>query len=172
VTAEAEQRQRPGRLGTTVARLARLLTRPRPLFTRFTRLQAAVLRASRGRIRRSFLFAGGQPVLSLTTTGRRSGRLRSTTVAYMRDGDAYVVTAVALGSERDPAWVLNLTANPAAEIEVGGRRIPVIARRARGREEERLWRRWVERLPATESFREISGRQIPVMVLEPRELAD
>jgi deazaflavin-dependent oxidoreductase (nitroreductase family) len=127
-----------------------------------------VLRASRGRIRRSLLFAGGQPVLSLTTTGRRSGRSRSTTVAYMRDGESYVVTGVALGSERHPAWVLNLTANPAAEIEVGGKRIPVTARRARGAEEQRLWRRWVERLPATEAFREIAGREIPVMVLKPR----
>jgi F420H(2)-dependent quinone reductase len=155
--------------GAALARLARLLTRPRRAFTAFTRLHAWALRASRGRIRRSFLFAGGQPVLSLTTTGRHSGRLRSTVVAYMRDGDAYVITAVTLGSERDPAWFLNLTANPHAEVEVDGQRTTVLARRASGEEEQRLWQRWLERLPATETFRSIAGRKIPVVVLEPGE---
>src|SRR4051794_23929811 len=96
------------------ARAVRLLTRPRPLVTRFTRLQAAFLRASRGRYRRSRLFAGGQPVLSLTTTGRRSGRRRSTIVAYLADGPNYAVFGMNLGSERDPAWALNLDATPAA----------------------------------------------------------
>jgi deazaflavin-dependent oxidoreductase (nitroreductase family) len=150
-----------------MARMVRLLTRPRPIFTAFTRLHARVLRLSRGRIRRSVLLAGGQPVLSLTTTGRRSGQSRSTVVAYMRDGGAYVVTAVTLGSERDPAWFLNLDADPQAEIDVEGKRIAVVARRAMGSERQRLWDLWLERLPATEAFSEIAGREIPVLVLEP-----
>jgi deazaflavin-dependent oxidoreductase (nitroreductase family) len=160
--------QAPGRAGLAMARLARLLTRPRPLFTAFTRFQAWMLRASRGRIRRSVVFAGGQPVLSLTTTGRRSGRRRSTMVSYMREGDAYVVSGVTLGSERDPAWCLNLMSDPEAEIVVDGKRIAVVARRVEGEERQRLWRRWVERLPATAAFSQISGREIPVMLLEPK----
>ena len=151
-----------------LTRLARLFTRPRALTTRFTRLHAAILRLSRGRIRRSVVLAGGQPVLSLTTTGRRSGRTRSTTVAYLRDGDALVVTGVNLGNERDPSWCRNLEAQPEATVVVAGERRPVRARRARGEEAERLWRLWIERVPATESFRRISGREIPVFVLEPR----
>ena len=155
------------RIGRLAARLVRLLTRPRPLVTRFTRLQAWVLRRSRGRIRRSLIFGGGQPVLSLTTTGRRSGRERSTMVAYMRVGADYVVTAANLGNERDPAWFLNLMAEPRARIVVKGRSIAVSARRAAGEEAERLWRLWVERLPAAQTFAGIAGREVPVVVLEP-----
>jgi deazaflavin-dependent oxidoreductase (nitroreductase family) len=154
-------------VSAALARLLRLLTRPRPLVTRFTRLHAWVLRASRGRIRRSLVLGGGQPVLSLTTTGRHSGRVRSTVIAYMRvDGD-YVVTAANLGSERDPAWFLTLMADPHAQIEVYGRPTAVVARRATGDEARRLWKRWIERLPAAETFRGIAGREIPVIILEP-----
>jgi deazaflavin-dependent oxidoreductase (nitroreductase family) len=164
---EAEPEQRQGGISGALARLVRLLTRPRPLVTRFTRLHAWVLRTSRGRIRRSLLLGGGQPVLSLTTTGRHSGRVRSTVIAYMRVDDAYVVTAANLGSERDPAWFLNLIADSRAQIDVDGRHTAVIARRAIGDEARRLWQRWIERLPAAETFRGIAGREIPVIVLEP-----
>lgn len=167
MTAATHPENRSGCLATALARTVRLLTRPRPIFTAFTRLHARVLRLSRGRIRRSVLLAGGQPVLSLSTIGRRSGQSRSTVVAYMRDGGAYVVTAVTLGSERDPAWFLNLDADPRGEIDVEGSRIAVVARRAKGSERQHLWDLWLERLPATEAFSEIAGREIPVLVLEP-----
>ena len=152
---------------TIVARLIRLVSRVRPLQTRVSRAQAWVIERSRGRHRRSIVFGGGQPVLSLTTTGRRSGARRSTTVAYLRDGANLVVTGVNLGNERPPAWVLNLDANPSAEVFVEGERRAVRARRAAGAERDRLWTAWVHRLPATETFQRIAGREIPVVVLEP-----
>jgi deazaflavin-dependent oxidoreductase (nitroreductase family) len=164
---KAEHERGQWSVSGALARLVRLLTRPRPLVTRFTRLHAWVLRASRGRIRRSLLLGGGQPVLSLTTTGRHSGRVRSTVIAYMRVDDAYVVTAANLGNERDPAWFLNLMADSHAQIDVDGQHTAVIARRATGDEARRLWQRWIERLPAAETFRGIAGREIPVIVLEP-----
>jgi deazaflavin-dependent oxidoreductase (nitroreductase family) len=150
----------------TLARVARLFTRPRWLVTRFTRFQAWALRRAGGRIRRSRLLAGGQPVLSLTTAGRRSGRARSTVVAYLREGDTYFVTAGNLGSDRSPAWSLNLEADPRAEVEVGGERFSVRARRLDGVEAERVWRRLIERVPAVEAFRRLPRREIPVIALE------
>jgi len=107
------------------------------------------------------------PVLSITTTGRRSGQRHSTVVAYMRDEHRLVVTAANLGHERPPAWFLNLMALPNAEVELEGRRLPVTARRAKGHEAAELWRRWLELLPAADAFRAIAGREIPVVVLEP-----
>jgi deazaflavin-dependent oxidoreductase (nitroreductase family) len=85
----------------------------------------------------------------------------------MKVGDDYVVTAANLGSEVDPAWYLNLVTNPRAEIEVGGRSVTVNARRAHGEEAHQLWERWVQRLPAADTFRHIAGREIPVIVLAP-----
>jgi deazaflavin-dependent oxidoreductase (nitroreductase family) len=155
------------RLQLMGARLVRLVTRPRWIVTRFTRLHAAAVRASGGRLRRSRLLAGGQPVLSLTTTGRRSGQQRETIVAYLRDGGDYAVFAMNLGSERDPAWCLNLDAHPGAAVHVDGEGFRVSARRASGAEAERLWSAYVSRLPASEHFRTIAGREIPIFVLTP-----
>jgi uncharacterized protein len=152
--------------GDRLARIVRLASRPRWLITRFTRQHAWLLRHSRGRLRRSRLFAAGQPVASLTTTGRRSGAPRSTAVAYFRDGNDFVITAANLGNERDPSWCHNLDANPSATLVVAGQRIAVTALRAEGEEADRLWARWLELQPAAGAFERISGRRIPVFRLQ------
>jgi deazaflavin-dependent oxidoreductase (nitroreductase family) len=90
-------------------------------------------------------------------------------VAYMRVGAGYVVTAANLGNERDPAWFLNLTSEPRARIVVEGRSLAVTARRTTGEEAQRLWQLWTERLPGAQTFADIAGREIPVVVLEPGE---
>jgi deazaflavin-dependent oxidoreductase (nitroreductase family) len=124
-------------------------------------------RLSRGRIRRSLALAGGQPVLSLTTIGRRSGSERSTAVAYVPYGDGWTIGALNLGSDRTPAWCLNLQANPGAWVEVGGARRAVRAREATGKEAERLWADFITQLSTIEHSRELAQRHVPVMVLEP-----
>jgi hypothetical protein len=52
---------------------------------------------------------------------------------------------------------------------VAARLRTVVARHAFNDEARQLWARWVERLPAADAFREIAGRDIPVVVLEPRD---
>lgn len=144
---------------------------PRWLATRITRAHAMLLRASGGRIKRSWAFALGQHVTPITTIGRRSGKPRTTVIAYFRDGDSIVTTAANLGSTRDPAWALNLEANPEATVILDRRRQRVRARRVRGRERERLWARWEEIQPPAKGVAAIAGREIPVFVLEPLEPA-
>jgi deazaflavin-dependent oxidoreductase (nitroreductase family) len=153
-------------VGPALARAMRLPMRVRAATTRVTRTHAWLLRLTRGRLRRSWLFAAGQPVLSLTTTGRRSGQRRSTTVAYFVEGDSLCLAAMALGSTTNPAWALNLEADPRATIDVGGRTIEVTARRTSGAEADRLWRRWLELQPSAAAMREQSGREIPLFVLD------
>jgi len=147
------------------ARLARAPMRLGPVVTRVTRLHALLLRLSGGRLRRSWLFAAGQPVLVLTTTGRRSGLPRTTTVACFRFEDQLATAAMNLGRERDPAWALNLQADPRATIEIAGRSMDVVARRTAGEEAERAWRRWCELQPSADAFRTLAGREIPLFVL-------
>src|SRR5688500_10738836 len=106
-----------------LARLLRSLTRLRKIQPHIGHIHAFLLRQSRGRLRRSMLLAGGQPVLALTTTGRHSGRLRTTVVAYVRHGDGYAVCALNLGSDHDPGWCLNLRADPRGWVEVAGNRL-------------------------------------------------
>jgi len=147
----------------TVARLFRFTTRSR-LQRQVGRLHARVLRRTGGR--RSML-AGGQPVLALTTTGRRSGRPRSTVVAYVPAGASYVVGALNLGSDRDPAWALNLDADPRAEVEVAGERVAVRARRAAGEEADALWQAFVAQFGQIAATLQIVRREPPIYVLEP-----
>src|SRR5437867_2391831 len=101
-----------------LARTMRLTVRPRPFATRLTRLHAWILRHSRGRLRRSWLFAAGRPVASLTTTGHRTGQPRSTPVTWFYDSDDIVTVVMYLGMERDPDWSRNLEANPEATIMI------------------------------------------------------
>jgi deazaflavin-dependent oxidoreductase (nitroreductase family) len=113
------------------------------------------------------LLAGGQPVLALTTSGRRSATKRTTTVAYLRHGNGYAVSALNLGSDRHPAWCLNLRADPNALVHVDGEAKPVEAREAEGEEADVLWRAYFDRLPAAANFRELAQRDVPIFILDP-----
>lgn len=149
------------------ARFARFLSRFRRIQPHVGRVHALVLRLSHGRIRRSLVFAGGQPVLSLTTLGRRSGQERSTAVAYVRHGEGWAVGALNLGSDQTPAWCLNLQAEPIAWVEVDGHRVRVTAREAAGAEAETIWAALVDQFPVTGHSRRLAQRHVPAMVLEP-----
>jgi deazaflavin-dependent oxidoreductase (nitroreductase family) len=132
-----------------------------------TRAHAALIRLSGGRLRRSFLFTGGMPILVLTTTGRKSGQRRSTPVGYLEHGDAFAVLASNAGNDRSPAWWLNLQANPSAEILVHRTRVPVTARRADTATEEALWSEFARLNPGFDEYRNLTERGIPVVILEP-----
>ncbi len=155
-------------IGRWLARAGRAPNKAGFVSTRVTRLHARLLRGSGGRLRRSWLFAAGQPVLALTTTGRKSGLPRTTAVACFRHGDDMVLAGMNLGLQRDPAWALNLEANPEAVIELHGQRIAVTARQATGEEAAALWRRWLELQPSAEAFHQLAGRDIPLFVLTRR----
>lgn len=153
-------------IGGILARALRAPLQLTQVSARVTRVHAWLLRRSRGRLRRSWLFAAGQPVLSLTTIGRRTGQERSTAVACFIDGDDLVIAAMNLGRGSNPGWSHNLTSEPRAVIEVAGERIPVVARRAVGSDADRLWRRWVELQPSAAAFQNLAGREIPIFVLK------
>src|SRR5215216_2208525 len=52
------------------------------------------------------------PVLLLTTTGRKSGKQRTTPLLYIKDGDNLAIVASNGGADRPPTWWLNLKGNP------------------------------------------------------------
>lgn len=157
-----------GVFGGFIARLARSPTRARWLTTRVTRLHGRLLHLAGGRLRRSWLFAAGQPVMALTTIGRRSGASQTTAVAALCHEGKLATVGMNLGSKRNPAWSYNLEAHPDASITIRGTTIPVTARRTEGEERDELWRRWLNLQPSAEAFAELSGRDVPVFVLERR----
>jgi deazaflavin-dependent oxidoreductase (nitroreductase family) len=148
------------------ARLSNVMARPRFIVTRITRLHALVLKASGGRLRHSRTFAAGQPVLALTTTGRKSGKSRSTVLAYLSDGENLVIIPSNAGLAETPAWWLNLQADPKAQVDVAGEQHSVTARRATAEEENRLWPRVLEQYPGFQTYRDLTDRDIPLVILE------
>jgi F420H(2)-dependent quinone reductase len=110
---------------------------------------------------------GRLPVLLLTTTGRKSGKKRTTPLVYLADGDNLVIIASNGGSDQHPEWWLNLRANPNAEVQVGPEVKPVVAEKARGAEQERLWREVNELYHGYDEYQRSTKREIPVVVLRP-----
>jgi F420H(2)-dependent quinone reductase len=150
----------------STSRLLNLGSRLGPVARLATRLHARLYRMTGGR----FLprWAEGMPVMSLTTTGRKSGKPRSTPVIYVEDGDRLVVMPSNAGSDAPPAWWLNLQANPEAEVQIAKERRRVRARRATPEEAERLWPRMCESYSGFEAYQEFTDREQPIVLLEPR----
>ena len=111
---------------------------------------------------------GGRPFLLLTTTGRKSGRPRTTPLLYLRDGEDLVVVASFGGNDRHPAWWLNLERNPEAEVQVGNEKKRVRAEKAKAEERSRLWPLLVDLYANYDQYQKGTRREIPVVVLRPQ----
>ena len=124
----------------------------------------AVYRLSRGRFLSRVV---GMPVLLLTTTGRRSGKARTTPLTFFRDGTNLVVIASNGGADRPPDWALNLEQNPRALVEIGTDELTVQARTASAEERERLWVGITATYSGYARYQQKTARQIPVLILMP-----
>src|ERR1700678_4357997 len=79
------------------------------------------------------------PALLITTTGRRSGEPRTNGLTYCRDRGDYIVVASNGGSDRPPAWLLNLQADPRVTVRVGRQVVAATARVVSAEEQAQLW---------------------------------
>jgi deazaflavin-dependent oxidoreductase (nitroreductase family) len=112
---------------------------------------------------------GGEHLLILTTTGRKSGVARDTPLFFFRDGEHFIIIASAGGAAKHPTWWLNLQSNPQASIQVGPRLIPVTARQAEAEERQRLWSIIAENYKNFVAYQKRTTREIPVIILTPEE---
>jgi deazaflavin-dependent oxidoreductase (nitroreductase family) len=110
---------------------------------------------------------GSMTLLLLHHNGAKSGERRVNPLAYLPDGDRYVVFASKGGAPTNPAWYHNLKAHPDVTIEVGDRTLPVVASEATGSERDRLFAAQVKRSPQFGEYRDKTERAIPVMILTP-----
>ena len=107
--------------------------------------------------------------LRLTTRGRRTGEPRRVIVGYFEDGLNLVSMAMNGWGAPEPAWWLNLQADPDAVVELaGGIRREVKGRAAVGPEREELWQRWREVDKNLDGYAARRAQQTAVVVLEPR----
>jgi len=110
----------------------------------------------------------GSTVLLLTTTGRKTGKSRTTPLLYGEDAGRYVVVASVGGAPKHPAWYLNLGGDAAATIQVGGRRLSVRAETAGPDERQRLWTLMTRMYPGYDGYQAKTSREIPVVILDPQ----
>jgi len=130
-----------------------------------TGLHRAVFSATNGRVFGRF---GKMPVVMLTTTGRKSGRRRTTMLTSPVQEDGRVVLVASYGGDdRHPAWFLNLRDHPSVEVTTGGRRRTMKARVASSEERARLWPEVVQAYSGYGQYQTRTSREIPLVILEP-----
>jgi deazaflavin-dependent oxidoreductase (nitroreductase family) len=134
----------------------------RPLVAAHTGLY----RLSGGRIGHSV--RGTPPMLLLEHRGARSGKVRTTPLGYIRDGENLVIVASKGGHPRNPSWFHNLLAHPDARVQVGSARAHVRAREAEPSERTRLWPAVVAAHAGYDDYQARTAREIPLVILEPR----
>ena len=93
---------------------------------------------------------GGRPLLLLTTTGAKSGRLRTNPMMYLREGDRLFVFASKGGAPTHPDWYHNLLAHPNVTVELG----------------DQIYARWAEQYPQFRDYQKKTTRIIPVIELD------
>ena len=104
--------------------------------------------------------------ITLTATGRKSGKARAVTLYAYPDDDRLVIVGSRGGSAHDPDWVGNLRADPNATVRVDGKTREVRARAASGSERARLWDLVCEAFPLYRSYQRKTSREFPILVLE------
>ena len=127
--------------------------------------QVWIYRRTKGRRAGS---ARGTPVLLLTTTGRKSGERKTRPVGYLPDGERFLVCGSNGGSDRSPAWSLNLRSHPDALVEVGARTLPVTAAEITGADYEAAWARYIAAYPGYAGYRTKTRRHLPIFALDDR----
>ncbi len=107
-------------------------------------------------------------IARLTTLGRRTGIDRSIMFGYFEDGPNLVTMAMNGWGEGEPAWWLNLQANPDARVDLKDGSRLVTGRAAKGEERDRLWARWGEIDKNLDAYAARRSGETAVVIFGPR----
>jgi deazaflavin-dependent oxidoreductase (nitroreductase family) len=129
-------------------------------------------RANGGKVDGMLGTQAGRMLLLLHTKGAKSQQERINPVAYVRDGERFVVIAGLRKSgfaPTNPDWYYNIVATPELTVEVGAETYRVRATVAEEPERTRLYDKMVEMMSGLhfDDYRRKTARKIPVIVLTP-----
>ena len=105
----------------------------------------------------------------LHTVGRRSGAARVAMVGYWHDGPNLYTLAMNGWGAPEPAWWLNLQAQPDATIDLPDGSRAIHARVAAGEERARLWALMRRQGPNLDHWAALRPTETAVVVFEPRD---
>jgi len=142
---------------------------PRWLVRTIWILHRSLFRVTRGRIGLRPATSSQWGMMRLKTVGRRSGNARVSIVGYIEDGPNLVTPAMNGWAEPEPAWWLNLQANPEASVELLDGPRKVTARAAIGEERARLWQKFLDLNSSafTDASAALRSGETALVVLEP-----
>ena len=108
-------------------------------------------------------------MLRLKTVGRQTGKERVAIVGFIEDGVNLVTPAMNGWADPEPAWWLNLQANPDAVVELRGKSRRVVARAATADERPRLWSIFIGLGSSafTDASAALRSRETTLVVFEP-----
>lgn len=102
----------------------------------------------------------------LTTTGRNSGKQRTTPMMFVADGDHILVIASNLGAKAHPSWYRNAKADPHVHVELDHDEYDAIATVLPGAERDAAWQRITRAHPFFLDHAKSADRVIPVVALD------
>jgi len=135
----------------------------------FTRAHCAIYRGTRGLLGGNLL---GIQILLLTTRGRKTGRRRTLPLAYVEYKEDLIVVASNGGSDKPPAWWLNLQSAARAEVQINGETFEVTWSEAPQEERMEYWRKLQAAIPAYRIYRVRTEREIPILLLRRQSALD
>jgi deazaflavin-dependent oxidoreductase (nitroreductase family) len=142
---------------------------PRWFIRSFWLVQRALYSATRGRLGLRQATPTQWGMMRLRTIGRRSGLERAAILGYFEDGPNLVTMAMNGWADAEPAWWLNLQANPDAVVDLPSGPRVVRGRAADPSERPRLWARWRQYDGADlDGFAARRSRETAVVILSPR----
>ena len=128
-------------------------------------LDRFVLRLSNGQVTLATLVAG-IPVITIVTTGARTGRARTTPLLGVPFAGDLAVIGTRFGQEGTPGWYYNLRADPAIRVVYRDKSTAAVAREVQGEERLAIWERARQIYGGYEAYaRRIKDRQIHIMLL-------
>jgi deazaflavin-dependent oxidoreductase (nitroreductase family) len=134
------------------------------LFRLFLALSVWLYRLTGGRLGGRM---GRSKVLLLTTTGRRSGKVRTTPLGCFDWQGEYLIVASNAGRPTHPAWYLNLVSHPQVTVQVFDKVIPVTAEVLSGDTRAQAWQQVVATAPSYANYEKQTTREIPLVLLHP-----
>jgi deazaflavin-dependent oxidoreductase (nitroreductase family) len=130
--------------------------------------QRAVYSVTGGRLGLRTATVNHQGMMRLRTVGRRTGEERTAILAYFEDGPDLVTMAMNGWADPEPAWWLNLQAQPDVTVDLPGGPRAVHGRAANPDERTRLWAWWAAYDKDLDACAARRSRETAVVILSPR----
>jgi deazaflavin-dependent oxidoreductase (nitroreductase family) len=136
-----------------------------PSAQQWVRDQVEEYESSGGR-RANTLRGGPDPIVVITSVGRKSGALRKNPLMRVERDGKYLAVGSMGGSPKHPEWYYNFLANPVVELQDGPEPKLYRARLLDGVEREEWWAYAVQTWPTYGVYQTRTERQIPLFLLE------